>query len=58
MKLISIKKLPELGITIIADENSRDLYYVTHIYDEGVEIDDSEKLYDVTSEIYDYFINY
>lgn len=57
MKLICIKKLPELDISIIADENTRDLYYVPHIYDEGLEIDKSEELCEVTDEIYDYFKN-
>lgn len=55
MNLICIKPIEELGISIIADENTLYLYYVPRIYDEGTDVDSHEEFYEMKREIYEYY---
>ena len=53
--LICIKNLKKEGFSVVADENTRDMFYVEHVYPVGSQIPDEETLKEMDDAIYDIF---
>ncbi len=57
-KLICIKNIEECGISIIANEESRDLFFLEHMYPIGNQIPQDENLMEMNEEIYNLYMCY
>lgn len=55
MSIICLKPIKELEISIVANEDTNDMYFVPRLYDEGVEIDPQEDLCQLNDNIYQYY---
>ena len=54
--LICIKNLKKEGFSVVADENTRDMFYVEHVYPVGSQIPDEETLKEMDDAIYDLYL--
>lgn len=55
MSIICLKPIQELEISIVADEETNDMFFVQRLYDEGVEVDEQENLCELDDDIYQYY---
>lgn len=55
MSIICLKPIQELEISIVADEETNNMFFVQRLYDEGVEVDEQEDLFELDDDIYQYY---
>lgn len=55
MSIICLKPIQGLEISIVADEETNDMFFVQRLYDEGVEVDEQEDLFELDDDIYQYY---
>ena len=54
--LICIKNLKKEGFSVVADENTRDMFYVEHMYPVGSPIPNEETLKEMDDAVYELYL--